>query len=66
MKKLNFDELENTLTRTEMKSIIAGSGSSAGCYRCCWDGGGPCSGCIPNSDPNSCEKGSHAHQCHGC
>jgi len=26
MKKVSFDELENTLTRTEMKPIMAGSG----------------------------------------
>ena len=43
MKKVSFDELENTLTRTEMKKIMAGSGgcSSPG-QRCSTPAGQYC------------------------
>ena len=33
MKKVSFDELGNTLTRTEMKAIVAGSGGG-NCFTC--------------------------------
>ena len=33
MKKISFYELENTLTRTEMKKIKAGSGNN-NCFAC--------------------------------
>jgi len=41
MKKLTFDELENTLDREEMRNIMAGSGSGCDCGTapgCNWDG----------------------------
>ena len=34
MKKVSFDELENTLTRTEMKNIMAGSGGDCKPHNC--------------------------------
>jgi len=37
MKKLNFSEIENTLDRSEMKQIMAGSGQSCDCA-ICWGG----------------------------
>jgi len=33
MKKLTFDELENTLDREDMRNIMAGSGGSLGTCR---------------------------------
>jgi len=41
MKKVRFEELENTLTRTEMKSIMAGSGGNCLSYNCI-ETGKPC------------------------
>lgn len=34
MKKVSFDELENTLTRTEMKKLMAGCGGNCVPYLC--------------------------------
>ena len=34
MKKLTFDDLENTLDREEMRNIMAGSGGSGSCQVC--------------------------------
>ena len=42
MKKVSFDELENTLTRTEMKAIMAGSGGD------CQGLGQPCNTPVKN------------------
>ena len=59
MKKASFDELENTLTRTEMKNIMAGSGGgcdASNCFGCTPAEGWPCAKwqcingvCVPRS-----------------
>ena len=57
MKKLIFDELENTLDREDMRNIMTGSGgSTTGCYTCGSGGCAPYTGsgyggwtnCTPN------------------
>jgi len=59
MKKVRFEELENTLTRTEMKSIMAGSGGDCGkkCHgadaNC--GSGGVCFKCSGPSPDGVCE-----------
>jgi len=37
MKKLTFDELENTLDREEMRNIMAGSGGSGCATQSCFN-----------------------------
>lgn len=41
LKKMSLKTIENALTRSEMKSIMAGSGSTG--YKCCYNG--DCSPC---------------------
>jgi len=42
MKKLNFNDLENTLDRAEMKQVMAGSGTNGACEGVRLQSGGPC------------------------
>ena len=66
MKKLTFDELENTLNREEMRNIMAGSGGTCppgeNCYTCkCYSSNTCCSGyvgsvtCIGGDGLTCCE-----------
>lgn len=57
LKKMSLKTIENALTRSEMKSIMAGSGETNG-YQCC--SSGSCSTCrryVPGSGIPYCSGG---------
>ena len=63
MKKLNFAEMGRTLSRSEMKQIMAGSGCTS-TYKCCPDAGtAGCSNCAASTN---CPSGYYTVDCFLC
>ena len=61
--KISLENIQGKLNRSEMKNIMAGSGSSnGGGYMCCWTGTNNCSVCVPGGYP-SCVAGATAVSC---
>jgi len=56
---MSLASIQGKLSRSEMKSIMAGS---SGGYKCCWTGTTNCSECVPGGYP-SCVKGAEAVNC---
>ncbi|RTL55513.1 MAG: hypothetical protein EKK39_02710 [Sphingobacteriales bacterium] len=66
-KKLRLADLQQQLSRTEMKQIMAGGGLNQGLsgtqgYMCCWSGTTNCSICQPAARPD-CVSGATAVEC---
>jgi hypothetical protein len=58
---MSLATIQGKLSRTEMKNIMAGSGSGGG-YKCCWTGTTNCSVCVSGGIP-TCVKGATATAC---
>lgn len=60
MKKLSLKNVKEALTRSEMRSIMGGSGSSGSTWQCCWNGTTNCSTC---AGWGTCDPGSYIRKC---